>query len=90
MIGRHAVAAQQGEVFDIGGGFRLLAVDRVVEADVGARVARHAEAQRERLARGGAAVALLAGSSRMPALKSQVPCAPDFSLSPVWAGVKSR
>ena len=44
-------------------------------------VARHAEAQRERLAGGGAAVALLARTARAcPELKSQVPCAPDFSL----------
>ncbi len=58
MVSRHAVAAQKREVFDIGGGFRLLAVHAVGEADVLDPVARHAKAQRERLAGRGAAVAL--------------------------------
>ena len=34
VVGGHAIAAQEGEILDIGGGFGLLAVDRVVETDV--------------------------------------------------------
>ena len=48
------------------------------EVQGAALAARHAIAQGERLARGGAAVAFFAGSSRMPGLKSQAPCAEDF------------
>ena len=33
MIGRHAVGTQQCEVFDVGGGFDLLAINRVDEID---------------------------------------------------------
>ena len=33
MIGRHAVAAQEREVFDVVGRFDLLAINGVVEAD---------------------------------------------------------
>ncbi len=58
MVRGHAVAAQQREIFDIGGGFGLVAVDQIVKADVALQVPRNAKAQGERLARGGAAVAL--------------------------------
>ncbi len=40
VIGGRAVAAEQGEVFDIGGGFGLLAVDVIGEADIFGHVAR--------------------------------------------------
>ena len=61
VIGGHAVAAQQGEILDIGGGFGLRAVDGIGEFDVADGFARHAEAQREGLSGGGAAVAFGAG-----------------------------
>ena len=71
VIGRHAVAAQQGEIFDIGGGFGLRPVNAVGEANVPLGVARHAETQRKRLAGGGAAVAFLARHLAHSALNSQ-------------------
>ena len=61
VVGRHAVAAQQGEVFDVGGGFGLVAVDAVGEAHVRDGVAGDAEAQGEGFAGGGAAVAFRGG-----------------------------
>ena len=49
---------------------------------------------RKRNAKGSPAAARRSLSSRdsslIPGLNSHVPCAPDFSLSPVCAGVKSR
>ena len=82
VVGRHAVAAQQGEIFDIGGGFRLLAVDRDRRSAPRARVSR---GTRKRSANGSPAAARRSlssrGISRISALNSQVPCAPDFSLS---------
>ena len=57
VIGRQRVAAQQGEVFDVGGGFRLLSVDQIGEGDSLARFAGHSVAHHERFAGGGAAVA---------------------------------
>ena len=69
VVSGHAVAAQQREVLDIGGGFGLLAVDGIVETDMAQGVARHAEAQRERLARGGAAVAFLARKLAHPGVE---------------------
>jgi len=59
VISGHAVAAQQGEIFDIGCGFGLRAVDGVGEMDLERGLARHTEAQGERLTGGGAAVALV-------------------------------
>ena len=64
MIGRHAVAAQQGKVFDLIGQLGLLAIDGIGKAQHAVMAARHAEAQGERLAGGGAAVALLAAKAR--------------------------
>ncbi len=61
VIGGHAVAAQQGEIFDVGVSFGLFAVDGVVELDVAFAVVGHAEAEGEGLSGGGAAVALFAG-----------------------------
>ena len=60
VVGGQAVAAQQGEVFDIGGRLGLLAIDSIAEGDGVDRVARHAEAQHEGFAGGGAAIAFLA------------------------------
>ena len=51
VIRRHAVAAEQSEIFDIGGGFGLLAEDTIFEMNHSPALARHAEAQRERFAR---------------------------------------
>ncbi len=44
VVGGHAIAAQQGEIFDIGVGFGLFAVDGVVELDVAFAIVGHAEA----------------------------------------------
>ena len=60
VISRHAVAAEQGEILDIGVCLGLVAVDGIGELHVAGAVVRHAKAQGERLAGGGAAVALLA------------------------------
>lgn len=59
MVSGKPVAAEKREVLDVSGGFRLRTVHRIREGDDPA-FARHAEAQREWLAGGGAAVALLA------------------------------
>ena len=58
MIGGRAVTAQQREVFDIVGRFRLFAENGVGESDY-FTVARNPEAQHEGLAGGGTAVGLL-------------------------------
>ena len=61
VIRRHAVRPQQREVFDSSATLRLRAIDAIVEArSVRSCPARHAKAQRERLAGGGAAVAFFA------------------------------
>ena len=82
VIGGHAVAAEEGEVLDVGVGFGLLAVDGVVEVDGPMR----SRGTRKRRTKGSPAAARRSlssrESSRMPGLKSQVPWAPDFSLSP--------
>ncbi len=57
MVGRHAVAAQQGEVFDIRGGFGLLAVHQIGEGNRVARLARHLETHYEGLSSRRAAIA---------------------------------
>ncbi len=62
MVGGHAVAAEEREVFDVGGRFGLLAVDEVFDGDAVAGVARDAETDYEVFARGGAAVAFVAGN----------------------------
>ena len=64
VVGRHAVRAQQGEVFDLVGELWLRAVDAIDKSQHAALAARHAIAQRERLARGGAAVGSLRGTVR--------------------------
>ncbi len=91
MVGRHPVAAQQGEILDVVGGLGLLAVDEVVERDRASGAARHAEAKHEGLACRGAAVAFSRGISRMPGLNSQA-ALPSVGLSSGVAviGVKSR
>jgi len=61
VVGRGAVAAEEREVFDVFGGFGLVAVDGIVELDVFGGVARDAEADDEFFAGGGAAVAFLGG-----------------------------
>ncbi len=58
VISGHAVAAEEGEVFDVGGGFGLVAVNGVSETDFAVGLAGNAEAEGERLSGGGAAVAL--------------------------------
>ncbi len=91
VVRRHAVRAQQREVFDLVGELGLRAVDAVGEAQRAVLAAGDAIAERERLATGGAAVAGFSSiSSRMPGLKSHAPCAEDWSSSPECAGVKSR
>src|SRR5690242_8168934 len=69
MIGRRAVAAQQGEIFNIGGGFRLLTINAVGEPDIADRLAWHAVAQYELLSGGGAAVAFLVRKLAHPGIR---------------------
>ena len=57
VVGRHPVAAKQGEVLDVGGGAGLGAVDGVGEADLGDGFPGNAEADDKRLPGSGAAVA---------------------------------
>ena len=89
VVGGHAVAAQEGEILDIGGGFGLRAVDGVGELDVADGLAGDAEAERERLAGGGAAVAFRARDFAHPGVEE-----PGFALARralgCPAGVKSR
>jgi len=66
VVGGHAVGTEEGEVFDVVGGFDLLAVDGVVEANGLGGATGDAEAEGEGLSGGGAAVAFGAESSRMP------------------------
>ena len=51
VVRRRAVTAQQREVLDVFRGFRLRAVNQIVERHFLTRFARHLEAQHERLAR---------------------------------------
>ena len=89
MIGRHAVAAQQGEILDLVGQFALLAIDGVGEAQDAVVSARHAEAQGKRLTGGGAAVALGAGKFAHAGIeepRTLVRGAPDFRSPRVRGG----
>src|SRR5260370_28270097 len=61
VVGRHAVGAEEREVFDIIGGFDLLAVHGVGETDLFSQTAGHAETKGEGLSGSSAAVALGAG-----------------------------
>src|SRR5713226_7246340 len=61
VVGWHAVGTQEREVFDVVGGFELLAINRVIEADLFAYAPGNAEAEREGLSSSGSAVALGAG-----------------------------
>jgi hypothetical protein len=61
MVGGHAIAAEEGEIFDVGGGFGLRAVDSVGEMNLVAGFARHTEAEGKRIASGGATIAFGAG-----------------------------
>ena len=78
VIGRHAVAAQQREVFDIGSCLGLLAVHAVVKA----HVASGSRGTRKRSTNGSPAAARRSlssrESSRIPGLNSQVPPRRDF------------
>src|SRR5579864_2214042 len=61
MVGGITVGAEQGEVFDVGAGLHLFAVDGIGKADDLACVAGDAEAEGEGLSGSGAAVAFFAG-----------------------------
>src|SRR6202158_3998640 len=61
VVGGHAVGTEKREVFDVVGGFDLLAVDRVIETDLFASPPRNTEAEGKGLSGGGSAVALRAG-----------------------------
>ncbi len=61
MVSGHAVGARQGEVLDLVGELLLLTINSIDKAQSAARAAGDAIAEGERLARGGAAVTLLAG-----------------------------
>ena len=60
VIRRHAVAAQQGEVFNVVSCLHLLAVHGIGETDLPAMAAGHAEAQGKGLAGCGAVITFLA------------------------------
>src|ERR1700692_2315230 len=51
MVGWHAVGTEEREVFDVVGGFDLVAVDRVSEADLFACPSGNTEAEGEGLSR---------------------------------------
>src|ERR1700686_385254 len=61
VVGGHAVRTEEREVFDVAGGFDLLAIDRVSEADLFACPSGNAEAEGEGLSRRGSAIAFGAG-----------------------------
>ena len=61
VVGGHAVGAEEREVFDVIGGFDLLAVDRVGETHLFSQAAGDAETKGEGLSGRGSAVALGAG-----------------------------
>ena len=93
VIGGHAVAAEESEVFDIGGKFALRAVDFVVKLNFLGGVALDFEADDERLARGGAFVALLLGEGAHFWIEDQGPSPWGLSFgstSAAAAGTKSR
>jgi len=90
MVGRHAIGTEQCEVFDVRRSLYLLAITAIGKSYQLPAVAGHAKTQCEWLSGSGTAVTFGAGKFAAPGLNSQVPCAPDFSASPVWAGVKSR
>src|SRR5271154_3655896 len=58
VVSRHAIRAEKRKVFDVVGRFDLLAVDRVIEADLLSCPARNTEPKREGLSSAGSAVAL--------------------------------
>ncbi len=60
VIGRHPIGAQQGEVFNVGACFDLLAVNGIGEANHVAGIARHAKTESERFSGSGPAIAFLA------------------------------
>src|ERR1035441_3401222 len=61
VVGGHAVGAEERKVFDVVGGFHLLAVDSIIEADGLAGGGGNPEAECEGLSGGSPAVALGAG-----------------------------
>src|SRR6267378_6460439 len=61
VISRHAVAAQQRKVLDVGGRLHLLAVHCVGKSHQLPALPRHAKTQSKWFSRGGAAVALGSG-----------------------------
>src|ERR1039458_7560949 len=69
VVGGHAVGAEEREVFDVIGGFDLLAVDRVGETHLFSQAARDAETKGEGLSGGGSAVALGAGEFAHPGVE---------------------
>jgi hypothetical protein len=58
VVSGHAIGTEQRKVFDIIGGFDLLAIDGVIEANLFAGTPRDTEAESERFSGGGAAIAL--------------------------------
>src|SRR5208337_3474214 len=61
VVGGHAVGAEEGEVFDVAGGFDLLAVNGVRKANLLAGASGNTEAEGKGLSGRGSAVALDAG-----------------------------
>jgi hypothetical protein len=58
VVGGHAIGAEQRKVFNVIGGFDLLAVDGVIEANLFAGTPRNTETEGERFSGGSAAIAL--------------------------------
>src|SRR4029077_3895477 len=61
VVGGHTVGTEEREVFDVVGGFDLLAINRVSETDLFACPPGNTKAKGERLSRRGSPVALRAG-----------------------------
>src|SRR5579862_5212903 len=69
MVGRIAIRAEQGKIFDISTGLHLFAVNGIGEANNLAALARNAEAKGKRLSSGRAAVAFLTREFPHPRIK---------------------
>ena len=61
VVGGHAIGSKQGKVFDVGGGFFLLAIHCIAKAHQLSGFPGDAEAKSERLAGGRAAIAFWLG-----------------------------
>ena len=90
VIGRHAAAAQKSEILNVGGRFRLRAVDQIAKSDLRADLARYAKTEHERFTGFRPRSLSRCDSSRIPGLNSHWPPPCDFSSPSAEPGVKSR